>query len=72
MRTVSAQGNNLRNILAEARRVLGVRLADSRVKLDASDDAFPQLHRVELMNGDVVEASIIQHARCEASIIATE
>lgn len=65
-RIVSAVGNNVRNALAEARRVLGVKLNESCVVLDNCDG--DNLHRCTLANGDVVEVTVVRHARCEAEI----
>jgi hypothetical protein len=54
---VSAQGNNVRNCLAAARRLLGVALDDSRETCRSGGE--DGLYRVHLANGDIVEVLVI-------------
>jgi len=60
----SASGPNIRAVLANVRKALGLPLVGStRVKLTSGGE--DSLYRVTLNNGMVVEVTIIQHAKCE-------
>jgi len=62
---IQAEGNNIRNAVAAAKRLIGQPSLRSNLISGNGDDG---LWRVTLSNGDVVEVTVIKHARCEARI----
>lgn len=68
MRTVSAVGNNVRNCVAEARRILGLTFKDAPEVIRANDG--DNLYRVTLATGDVVEVTVIRRTPVNAQLIA--
>lgn len=61
-RTVSASGNNVRNAVAAAKRLLG----NSKLRISSSTDHGDGLHRVVLTSSDVIEVTVKARAKCEA------
>lgn len=63
---ISARGNNIRNCLAEARRVAGLSLRDSRLEDCAAHG--DGLYRAYLVGGTVVEIEVAQRTKCTAYV----
>lgn len=64
---ISATGNNILNCLAEARRVGGLKLKESREQMRSGGD--DGLWRVHLNGGHVVECTVKPGTRAKAEIV---
>lgn len=61
--TISASGNNIRNVLALVRRSKGWKLRDSREVIRSGGEN--NCWRITLSNGEVVEITVKPHAKCK-------
>lgn len=63
---ISATGSTVRNALAEARRVAGLTLADSREKIRSGGE--DGLYRCHLEGGHIVEVAVWPRAKADAQV----
>jgi hypothetical protein len=67
MRTIAAEGNNIRNAVAAAKRLLG----NPKLRIvTVNDDCEENNYRVTLTSSDVVEVHVTRHAQCSAEEIS--